>query len=123
MSKSKYNAHTAPLFIEHGILPFDKLIKYGRLLFMHSVHFNYAPLSYQNVWQKNSERQGTLQLRNENLFELPFPRIDLFKRLTFYALPYKWNNSGNLMFYENRHTFRLALRDQLFQEVKDENNM
>ena len=121
LSNSKYNAHTAPLFIQHEILPFEKIIKQGKLNFMHSIQFNYAPNSFSNIWQKNNERQGNQQLRNENLFTLPAPRIDLFKRLTLYSLPYEWNKSGNLMFYENRFTFKHALREQLFNEIEAEN--
>ncbi len=119
MSNSKYNANTTPLFLRHNILPFEKIIKQGKLLFMHSVQFEYCPKSFTNVWSKNSDRQGNIQLRNEHLFDLPNPRIDLFKRLTLYSLPSEWNNCENLMFYENRFTFKTALREQLFKELED----
>jgi hypothetical protein len=34
---STYNAHTAPLFLQHNILPYDNLITFSQLMFMHSV--------------------------------------------------------------------------------------
>ncbi len=37
MTNSNYNANTNPLYIEHGILPYDLLIKQSQLLFMHSI--------------------------------------------------------------------------------------
>jgi hypothetical protein len=58
---------------------------------MHSVNFNYAPKSFSNIWPKNNERQGSFNLRNENLFSIPAPRIEFFKRMTAYSLPLEWN--------------------------------
>jgi hypothetical protein len=129
ITKSKYNAHTAPLFLELKILPFDKIIKQGKLIFMHSINFQYAPKAFTNIWTKNGSRQGdlnqnlNLNLRNDNLFKIPAPRIELFKRMTLYSLPLEWNSSGNLMFYENQLTFKLALREQLFEEIANEINI
>ena len=120
ITNSRYNAHTAPLFHAHRILPFAKIIKQGRLVFMHSIHFNYAPQSFEGLWQKKSERPGGHLIRNEHLFDLPAPRIEIFKRLPTYALAYEWNNSGNLMFYTNPCTFKHALKNQLFEEVAEE---
>ena len=114
---SNYNAHTNPLFLEHKILPFDKIIKQGMLNFMHSVNYNYAPSSFTNHWTKNSDRENDRVLRNDDDFVIPIPRIDLVKRLPFYSLPYLWNQSGNLKFYDNPITFKRALRSQLFEEI------
>jgi hypothetical protein len=115
MTNSNFNAHTAPLFSEHKILPLDKILKQGRLLFMHSINFSYAPKSFVNIWTKNANRQENrnLNLRNDNLFTLPAPRIEFFKRIPLYLLPLEWNSIGPLVFYENKFTFRFALREQL----------
>jgi hypothetical protein len=55
ISKSDYNEHTAPLFIQHGILPFEKLIEQAKLLFMHGIEYNYAHKSFTNTWLKNNQ--------------------------------------------------------------------
>ena len=115
---STYNAHTLPLFIQHKILPLEKIIKQRKLIFMHSVFNEYCPNSFSNAWMKNNERNNEHDLRNGNLFMLPNPRIETFKKSPLYALPYEWNNSGNLMFYTNLITFKHALRDQLFDELE-----
>jgi len=120
MTQSNYNAHTLPLFISHKILPFEKILKQGKLNFMHSIYYNYAPISFENIWVKNEERLGDYNLRNDNLFMLPLPRIELFKRLTFYSLPSEWNSAGELIYYENKITFKHALREKLFEELVSE---
>ena len=48
MTNSRYNAHTQPLFNSHKILPFDKILKSGRLTFMHSVYYDYGMLQYHS---------------------------------------------------------------------------
>jgi len=117
ITKSQYNAHTAPLFFENKILPLEKIIKQGKLLFMHSVYYDYAPNSFQHVWIKNNERENAHNLRNENEFRLPNPRIEQFKKFPLYALPSEWNNAGVLTLYPNRTTFKFALKDQLLAEI------
>jgi hypothetical protein len=47
ISNANATAHTDTLFINHGILPLDKLITQGRLHFMHSVINKYCPESMQ----------------------------------------------------------------------------
>ena len=56
-------------------------------------------------------------LRNENEFRLPNPRIEQFKKFPLYALPYEWNHAGVLTLYPNRATFKFALKDQLLAEI------
>jgi hypothetical protein len=120
ITNSRYNAHTSILFAQHKILTFDKIIKQGKLKFMHSIFYNYAPKSFEGVWQRNNERERPHALRNDDLFTIPVPRIEFYKKFPIYALPSEWNESGNLMFYENKITFNHALRDQLFTELEEE---
>jgi len=119
ITKSSYNAHTQPLFFYNKILPLEKIIKQSKLTFMHSIFYNYAPTSFESIWAKNSDRQLSQNLRNENEFRLPNPRIEIFKKLPPYSLPLEWNNAGDLVFYDNKVTFKHALREQLFSEILD----
>jgi len=75
VTNSKYNAHTNPLFFQHKILPFEKIIKMAKLQFMHSIYYEYAPVSFVNTWTKNNVRSLNQNLRNDELFMLPNPRI------------------------------------------------
>ena len=121
ITNSTYNAHTTPLFLQHKILPYDKIIKQCKLVFMHSVNYNYAPSSFVDIWRKNNDRELGLQLRNDDNYILPQPRCELFKKFPIYALLDEWNNSGDLKFYNNLITYKHALREQLFQELQDIN--
>jgi hypothetical protein len=120
ITNSRYNAHTNQLFLDHKILPVEQLFKQGKMLFMHSVYYNYAPKSFRNTWIKNDQRQNDLNLRNGNLFAIPAPRTENFKKFPLFSLPKMWNESGELMFYENPITFRFSLREKLLSELTDQ---
>ena len=85
---------------------------------MHSIFYNYAPTSFRNVWSQNLDRPADISLRNDNLFKIPHPGIEFFKRFPLYSLPDEWNKSGELMFYTNPYTFRYALREKLLNEIE-----
>ena len=75
ITKSKINKHTGPLFIANKILPFEKLIIQYKLLFMHSVHYDYAPKSFNNTFTKNVSREINYELRNVDAYLVPAARI------------------------------------------------
>ncbi len=62
------------------------------------------------------------ELRNDNDYFLPQPRIEMFKQIPIYSLPAAWNAAGNLRFYQNRSTFKIALKDQQLAELDPEIN-
>jgi hypothetical protein len=79
ISNSSYNAHTAPLLNRLDILPLDKVITKAKLTFMRSVYYGHAPNSFANTWQTQAQRNPDIHI--------PFPHIDLFKRLPLYSQP------------------------------------
>jgi hypothetical protein len=104
------------LFTNSRILPFDKLTSLNRLLFLHSIAFNYAPQSFANIWQKNDARETGYNLRNDDFFILPLARIELFRKTPAYALPLAWNTlPDHIRYQHNRCTFKIALTDFLFE--------
>jgi len=117
ITNSNYNAHTAPLFVENKILPFEKLLKQGLLNFMHSIHFNYAPKSFEDVWNQNVDRNLNVTLRNDENYRVPIPRTEFFKKMPLYTLPNAWNSAGNLILLENKTTFKIAVKNELFEEL------
>jgi hypothetical protein len=118
MSKSAYNAHTEPIFLQNKILPFDKLILQSKLLFMHSVDYKYAPQSFENTWIKNNTRDMDYDLRNREEYSVPFIRIELFRRNPLCSLPTAWNElCDEIRFQHNRTTFKIALSDYLFGQL------
>jgi hypothetical protein len=80
---------------------------------MHSVYYGYAPASFENIWTTNAQQHPDLNLRNANNIILPFPRIEMFKKLPLYSLPLAWNNLGDLRYQYNAFTFKVALHDFL----------
>jgi hypothetical protein len=100
MTNISYNAHTKPLFIQHAILPFEKLILQPQLICMHAIEYKYAPTSFVNTWIKTN-------LRNADDYYITPPRT--FKKSTFYAIPTAWNDLiPELKFQENKFTFKWA---------------
>ena len=83
VTKSKYRAHTDPLFKEHGILPFEKIIYLSASLFMHSIEYGYAPIAFIDVWTKNNNRDLIYGLRNNNDYVIPHPELKFSKNLHF----------------------------------------
>ena len=117
VTKSKVNAHTAPLFADLKILPFEKLSLQSKLHFMHSIRYNYAPKSFSNVFACNNDRNIEYELRNNDEYTLPAVRIEYFKRFPLYSFPQAWNTLGDLIFQSNRTTFQIALKDFLLNNV------
>jgi hypothetical protein len=119
MTKSTYNAHTGPLFIANRILPFDKLILQNKLLFFHSIEFNYAPRSFVGIWTKNTEREFDYNpLRNFDQYTIAEIKIELFRHIPLVSLPTAWNNlNEGLRFQHNSITFKIALFDHLLGEL------
>jgi len=108
-------AHTQELFFNSNILPLEKLIQQAKLNFMHSIEYGYGPPTFLNLWQKNYERNPNSQnLRNANDYYLPAIRVDSFKKIPLYSLPFEWNNlPPEIKFQFNRTTFKRALRGHL----------
>jgi hypothetical protein len=118
INRAKYNAHTAPLFKQSSILPFDMQVKYNKLMLMHSIRYNYCPSSLNDIFTVNANNNDH-NLRHVEDFIVPHPRIELFKKLPHYTLTETWNKSGDLIYYNNKITFMYALKYELTQENQD----
>jgi hypothetical protein len=119
MDNSSYNAHTNPIFLKHLVLPYELLIKQSQLMFMHAVHYKYAPSSFSNTWQTNAERAPHLNLRNASDYFIVHPRTETFKKSTLYALPQAWNElSPFIKLQNNRTTFKWALKAHLLETIE-----
>jgi len=120
ITKSSYNAHTEPLFQQLNILPLEKIILHAKLTFMHSVYYEYSPTSFSNTWTTQEQRHPELNLRNATDIYLPFPRIELYKKLPIYSLPSAWNETGDFRYQRNAFTYQVALREFLTAQAGSE---
>ena len=103
------------MFAQLKILPYDLLVQHAKLSFMHSIKFNYAPESFANVWLLNANREHEYQLRNNNEFVLPAPRIDFFRKQPIYTLSSEWNKLEDSRFQPNRITFQIEIKNNLLE--------
>ncbi len=118
MTNSTYNAHTKPLFIQHAILPFDKLIIQSQLNFMNANEYKYAPTSFENTWIKNRDCDPEVNLRNADDYYVTRPRTETFKKSTFYAIPTAWKwLIPEIKYQEDKFTFKWA---HLLSELEDD---
>jgi hypothetical protein len=85
---------------------------------MHSIVYSYCPPSLRNIFSTNNQREVNHDLRNADLFTIPHPRIELFKKSLLYSIPMEWNalNEG-IQFQNNKITFEIALKEHLFSTL------
>ena len=114
---AKYKDHTAPLFKKQKILPFDKLITYANLNFMHQYVNNLLPSSFNNLWKKNVQNVGQMRLRNADDFAIPRNRIETTKRFPLTNMPSTWNEAENVKLIQNRTTFKITLKKELIDSI------
>jgi hypothetical protein len=76
ITNSEYNEHTDPILLKLRILPLEKILYLNKALFMHAVEFGYNFESFNNVWRKNNTRNISQELRNADMYILPFTRIE-----------------------------------------------
>ena len=80
---------------------------------MHSIEFNYAPMSFNGTWNKNSIRDNVYNLCNTDAFSLPLVRIELIKHIPLYSFALAWNELDELKLQPNRKTFQISLKETL----------
>ena len=117
ISLAKYRDPVNPLYHELNILPYNLLQKQVKLHFMHSIEYKYAPKSFLDTWQKNTQRNLTYQLRNNDLFYTPLLNYEHLKNIPFFSFPSEWNNLNDLRFQTNKITFQIALKNALLDEL------
>jgi hypothetical protein len=122
ITNSNYTAHTAPLFAQLQILPYELMVKQAKLLFMHSIEYDYAQTSFHNIWTKNLVNQGDRPLRNADNYSLPNPHTELFKKSPLYSLPSEWNKLDENRYISNRATFKTAIKYSLLLSLIDDLN-
>lgn len=113
ITNSTYTAHTEPLFERLNILNYDKLITFSQLKIMHSVHYNYAPLTLTSAWNTNEHRNTHHELRNAHDYTIPRAHYAFFNRMPLYTFPQAWNTAGPAKYHSNKTTFTIALKNEL----------
>jgi hypothetical protein len=70
-----------------------------------------------NITQKTNQEcnpENNLNLRNDNLYAIPHPLIELFKKSPAFSIPKAWNElSINVRGQHNKTTFSIALKEHI----------
>jgi hypothetical protein len=117
MSNVGYRDHTNPLFINHGILPLEKMIKMSNLKFMHNFVNNRLPISFNEMWITNRDRNPALQLRNANDFVVPAHRFETVKRFPYFTFPKLWNDEPPKKLTPSSKIFCTSLKSALLASI------
>jgi len=110
---ANYRAHTAPIFAQLKILPLLQMIKLYRVKFMHNYYFKKLPLSFNETWLTNRQRNPARLLRDSDDYYIPAHRIELVKRMPLYSFPLAWNNAEGDKFNPRIHLYVRELKQIL----------
>jgi hypothetical protein len=113
ISNAAYRDHTAPLFLQHQILPIAELIQYSKIKFMHSYMFGNVPPSFFEMWQTNRERNVMRVLRNADDIYVPPHRIELYKRMPLISFATAWNSVDDRKYNQSQKMFLNLLKSDL----------
>jgi len=119
ITNSKYNAHTAPLFKKEKILPFESLVQYFQMLFMHDHKHKRIPRSFFNVWRTIEENNIQYPVRNRHDYRINQARINLTERLPICKLPKVWNSysSQQTKHIISKEAFKLNVKKDLLESI------
>ena len=90
----------------------------AKLNLMHAIEYGYAPKPFEGVWNKNNERNLNYELRNNENYQVPFARIEFFKKNPLFSLPTEWNSAGDITLTSDKQPFRTALKQKLLDEIE-----
>ena len=105
-----YRDHTVPLFKSLKILPFDELVKFSILEFMHSFTHNLLPLSFHRMWSFNRDRFPDRLLRNANQLYIVPHNYATLKRLPLFNFPNIWNHEPDEKLNPIQHRYLKNLK-------------
>ena len=88
---SGYRDHTAQLFINEKILPFDKLITYNICKFVFDYKQKNLPKVFDNIWLRNEE-VNEYALRNSKDFFIENVNSTYLKKHPLFSYPIIWNS-------------------------------
>jgi hypothetical protein len=113
ITHSKTHAHTEPLFKSLQIMTIHQIITKAKLMFMHSIYHSYAPSAFLGYWTRNADRGLNYELRHNDDFFITRIRYSFLERMPLFALPTEWNKASPNKFNQNRHTYNIAITQEL----------
>jgi hypothetical protein len=112
-----YRDHTGPLFKRLGILPFEELVTYSQLKFMHSFYHNKLPDSFNEMWVSNRIRNSDIVLRNVDNLYVPAHHFATTKRFPLFNFPKVWNEVSILKNNPSQHVFLRSVKSAMLNLI------
>jgi len=125
LSKSKYLAHTEPIYKKFEILPFENILQFNKTVFIQQVIYKHAPPIFHNLWPKNREMRQEMdrELRNDDDLYLPVAKMDNISRFPFYNCPKLWNDlPPSLQIVRNAIEFKTEFKKHLLDKLAERTN-
>ena len=123
ITNSPFDAHTTPLFKKLSLLKIDDIHSLQIALFMHSVHFNSIPNTFQNLFKKNSEVHN-YATRHANDYTINFSRTNIHKSFIVSSGPRLWNSLPfELKSKKSIFCFKKHLKKYLISQASVSDNM
>jgi hypothetical protein len=114
---ANYRDHTGPLFKRLAILPLDDLIIYSQLKFMHCFFHNKLPISFNETWVSNRNRNPDLVLRNVDNLYVPAHHFATTKRFPLFTFPKNWNEASVLKYNPSQRIFLKSVKSALLNAI------
>jgi hypothetical protein len=114
-----YRDHTKQLFKIQKILPLDEMIKFANLKFLHRYIHNKLPLSFNDTWVFNRDRNINRVLRNANELFIPAHHFATLKRLPLFTFPRLWNEEEDRKFSVSHSSYCKQLKMSLLASLVD----
>jgi len=122
ISKSKYLAHTEPIYKNLEILPFENIMQYNKTVFIQQVIYKHAPTFFHNLWLKNREMRQNMdrELRNDDDLYLPVAKTDNISRFPLFNCPKLWNDlPPTLQIVRNANEFKKELKKHFLDKLAE----
>ena len=113
ITRSPFDAHTAPLFCNYKLLTLDNIHSFQVALLMFSVETKTIPKSFYSMFSKKFENHH-YTTRQSNDYRILFSRINLHKFSIVSASPALWNSL--LSHFKSKsllHSFRKKIKQYL----------
>ncbi len=124
ISKSKFNAHTEPLFKQLQILPLPTLANFFKIQFVQHYVQGFLPTSFDGLWITNRIRrqdESEIRLRDDDQFFIENARTNAISYQPLILFPTLWENfpDGEIKFQRNKHEFNYKLKMHFIQNLND----
>ena len=114
ISKSKFNAHTEPLFFRLKILPFADLFTQRKLLLMHSIAHKYSAVEFPHFLTNREASDHRFIFRDTHNFSIPRTSLSMVQKMPLIDFPLTWNNiDESLKEITSKNLFKKTLKLEL----------